>query len=404
MPLSEKRLHEYRNPDNDPRGPWESKPWKAGTGQSGTRYRIVSPTGKIFDEEWLGSEQTYKQLLAQGIIYFPKGGDGLPRKKYYLSERQTEGQPAHNFWVHKEYGSNQEASSELENLFGEANVYSNPKPSRLITAISKMTTSKSNAMLDFFAGSGTTGHAVINLNREDGGRRKFILVEMANYFDTVLLPRIQKVMYAPDWKHGRPKRLPTKEEVERTPRLVKVLCLKGYEDALHNLTTEETLKREEPRATAHKERLGPDAYRVCYLVRLPLEASASMLNLSALEHPFDYTIEILTEDGPRVETVDLIETFNFLYGLHVERLETWVNEGDKRTYRVVKGRNRDGKRVLVLWRGIEGLEPVVERAFLEAKLKTEGPFDEMLINGDTATPGFRSLDGLFKRLLEEDER
>jgi hypothetical protein len=119
-----------------------------------------------------------------------------------------------------------------------------------------------------------------------------------------------------------------------------------------------------------------------------------------LEHPFEYTIEVLTEDGPKVETVDLVETFNLLYGLHVERLETWKNDKDKRMYRAVKGRNGNGRRVLVLWRDMKDLDPVVERGFLEGKLKAEGPFDEVLINGDTATPGIKSLDGLFKRLLE----
>jgi len=77
--------------------------------------------------------------------------------------------------------------------------------------------------IDFFAGSGTTGHAVINLNREDGGRRKFILVEMAQYFDTVLLPRIKKVTFTPEWKDGKPKRMATQEEAERSPRIVKVI-------------------------------------------------------------------------------------------------------------------------------------------------------------------------------------
>jgi hypothetical protein len=95
-----------------------------------------------------------------------------------------------------------------------------------------------------------------------------------------------------------------------------------------------------------------------------------------------------------------VETFNLLNGLHVERLETWVNDKDARQYRAVKGRNRDGQRVLVLWRDMKGLDPATERRFLEGKLKSEGPFDEVLINGDTATPGIKSLDGLFKRLLE----
>jgi len=90
-------------------------------------------------------------------------------------------------------------------------------------------------MLDYFAGSGTTTHAVINLNREDGVRRKFILVEMGEYFDTVLLPRIKKVTFSPEWKDGKPKRMATAEEAERSPRIVKYLRLESYEDALNNL-------------------------------------------------------------------------------------------------------------------------------------------------------------------------
>ncbi len=128
-----------------------------------------------------------------------------------------------------------------------------------------------------------------------------------------------------------------------------------------------------------------------------------MLNLAELEHPLNYKIEVLTEDGPRVQTVDLVETFNWLYGLHVQRLETWRNPNDERKCRVVKARSRDDRRVLVLWRDMADLDPVVERKFLEAKLKEEGPFDDMLINVDTATPWVRSLDALFKQLMEEGE-
>jgi adenine-specific DNA-methyltransferase len=89
--------------------------------------------------------------------------------------------------------------------------------------------------LDFFAGSGTTGHAVINLNRADGGRRRFILVEMADYFHTVLLPRIKKVTYTPEWKDGKPRRVATTEETERSPRIIKYIRLESYEDALDNI-------------------------------------------------------------------------------------------------------------------------------------------------------------------------
>lgn len=267
-------------------------------------------------------------------------------------------------------------------------------------------------ILDYFAGTGTTGHAVINLNRRDGGQRKFVLVEVADYFDTVLVPRLKKIVFAPEWKDGTPARLPTKEEAKRTPRLVKILRLEGYEDALHNTFSDEAIERLAEREKAYRDAVGDEEYRIRYLVKLPLEASDSMLKLVKLEHPFNYTLEVLTGYGPRTEPVDLVETFNWLYGLRVHRLLTWVNRKDKagqekggRSYRAVVASDRDEKkRVLVVWRDMTGLDPSVERPFLEAQAKEIGPFEEQWINGDTAAKDFASLDGLFKRLMEEGER
>jgi adenine-specific DNA-methyltransferase len=121
---------------------------------------------------------------------------------------------------------------------------------------------------------------------------------------------------------------------------------------------------------------------------------------------------VLTDNGPKTETVDLVETFNWLHGLRVHRLLTWVNEKDKagkekdgRSCRAVVASDREGKkRILVVWRDMTDLDPKVERPFLEAKTKELGPFEEQWINGDTAANGFASLDGLFKRLMEEGER
>jgi len=283
-------------------------------------------------------------------------------------------------------------------------VFKNAKPVELLERLVSFTSEDGDWVVDFVAGSGTTAHAVMMVNSQEATRRRFLIVDMAAHFDSVALPRIQKVMFALEWKDGKPVRMATKQEAERTPRLVKVLRLEGYEDALHNLVSDETLEREIPRAKAFKEKVGGDAYRLTYMARLPLEASASMLNLAKMEHPFAYTIEILGEDGPRPESVDLVETFNFLYGLHVQRIETWRDDTGRREYRAVKAKNAAGRRVLVLWRDMEKLDPAVERKFLEARLKKDGPFDEAWINGDTATPGVQSLDGLFKRLLEEEER
>ncbi len=178
LPLSDNRQGEYTNPDQDPKGPWSSKPWKAGSGQSGSRYKITTPTGKVYDGEWMGAESTFNQMLAEGKIIFPNAGDGFPRKKFYLSERMDEGQSAHNFWNHKEFGSNQEASAELAEIFNGKNVFDNPKPIRLLKSILKLSSSKDDLVLDFFGGSGSTANAVLELNKEDGQHRKFILVQL----------------------------------------------------------------------------------------------------------------------------------------------------------------------------------------------------------------------------------
>lgn len=318
-------------------------------------------------------------------------------------------------WDKSEYSAAEYGTNLLSNIFGETHKFTFPKSLHAVAdclRVANLRSELDGSVLDFFAGSGTTGHAVINLNREDGGRRKFILVEMADYFDTVLVPRIKKVMFTPEWKDGKPKRLPTKEEAERTPRLVKVLRLESYEDALHNTFSDKAVERLAEREKAHRDAVGEDGYRLRYLVKLPVDASDSMLNLAKLEHPFGYTLEVLTDHGPKTETVDLVETFNWLYGLRVHRLLTWANEKDKagkgkdgRSYRAVVASDREGKkRILVVWRDMSGLDPKVERPFLEAKTKELGTFEEQWINGDTAAKGFASLDGLFKRLMEEGER
>jgi adenine-specific DNA-methyltransferase len=174
----------FTNPDNDPNGPWASKPWKVGSNQSGSKYTIVTPTGKVINDEWMGEEATYKKFLAAGRIYFPKGGDGMPRKKYYQFEREEEGQCATNWWPHEQFGNNQEANNQMTELFGVKNIFSNPKPVQLIRAMIKIANANANDIcMDFFSGSATTAHAVMQLNAEDGGRRKFIMVQLPEETD-----------------------------------------------------------------------------------------------------------------------------------------------------------------------------------------------------------------------------
>ena len=170
---------EFSNPDNDPNGPWASKPWKTGSDQGGSRYIITSPTGLVFDEEWMGDKNTYEEYVKTGRIYFPKGGDGFPRKKYYQFEREAEGQCATNWWTHELFGHNQGANNLLTSIFGRKNIFSNPKPVELLIGLLRIGNIKSNdIVLDFFSGSCSTAHAVMQLNAEDGGNRKFIMVQL----------------------------------------------------------------------------------------------------------------------------------------------------------------------------------------------------------------------------------
>jgi adenine-specific DNA-methyltransferase len=279
------------------------------------------------------------------------------------------------------------------------------KPPRLIQRVLEIATPKEDAsvVLDFFGGSATTADAVIRQNRSDGARRRFVVVEMGSHFDGIIFQRVQRCMAFPEWRELKPTRRPTNDEVKRTPRLVKVLRLESYEDALHNLATDATLAASEAKAAAFQGALGAESYRLHYLARLPLEASASMLQTARLDHPFRYTLEILTDDGAEAHTVDLVETFNWLLGLDVQRVRRWQHE--QRDYLAVLGRDRANKRVLVVWRDTADLDPKAERAFLEkqvAALTKDAPFDRMLINGDSATPGFESLDALFKQLMEAE--
>lgn len=246
--------------------------------------------------------------------------------------------------------------------------------------------------LDYFAGSGTTGHAVINLNREDGGRRKFILVEMGEYFDTVLLPRIKKVTFTPEWKDGKPKRMATQEEFERGPRIVKVIRLESYEDSLNNITFDEESGQK-------ALDLFGDEYLLRYMLRWESKKSETFLDVEQLQSPFSYKLRIHRDGETQEKPVDLPETFAYLIGLDVEQRQV-LYDGDRR-YLIHRGTTRDGRRVVVIWRETQGwTQADYERdaAFVAEHKLVEGA-DEVFINGDSYILGTRSLDGLFKARL-----
>ena len=322
--------------------------------------------------------------------------------------RMPTGKKPKTIWSDSKFSGTTYGTKLLIDILGKHD-FSYPKSVHLVAECLRYWAGQGASVLDYFAGSGTTGHAVINLNREDGGQRKFILVEMGEYFDTVLVPRIAKVMFAPEWRNGKPKRMVSEEEAQRTPRIVKIIRLESYDDALHNMVSPTALERAAAYEAPYKALEGEGAFRLKYWITLPLEQSETMLRALDLRRPFDYSLEILTDDGPQRKPVDLVETFNYLYGLRVRRYKTWRNPDDnEREYRVVKARDREGRRrILVIWRDMEGLDIEKDRAFLERKMRemqdAGETWDEILINGDTPTPGIASLDPLFKELMMTGE-
>jgi adenine-specific DNA-methyltransferase len=281
---------------------------------------------------------------------------------------------------------------------------------------------------------------VINLNREDGGRRKFILVEMADYFDTVLLPRLKKVIFTPEWKEGKPKRMATDEEAKRSPRILKVIRLESYEDALNNLTFDE--------ASGQKmlECFG-DEYLLRYMLVWETRHSETLLNVEKLAAPFCYKLKIHRDGETQERTVDLPETFNYLLGLEVHTKRVYsvdaggtpafpaaaqtpaggtpafpaaaqtpagktpdnasgsagVSPATRLTYYLIyRGKLPNGRTAVVHLARHSGLDATTTSSS-EAKLVTEQGWtqdaDEVYVNGDSSIPNAQSLDDIFKRRL-----
>ena len=180
----------YSNPDNDPRGPWKAIPLYAQGESKNGRYPVVSPlTGKTHfpppDSHWRYAKDVTEQLLSDGRIYFGADGLGLPNSKKYLSEI-TSGVKAKSLWRHSEVGSNDSAKRELRSLYDNNHApFDFPKPSRLVERMLSLSTKPNDdsVILDFFSGSATTAHAVMALNAEDGGNRRFIMVQLPETCD-----------------------------------------------------------------------------------------------------------------------------------------------------------------------------------------------------------------------------
>ena len=187
LPRNEEIPSGYSNPDNDPRGPWTSVILSAKSGSASLLYEIKTPSGKKCvppnGRYWSCSKDTFEKWNKDNRIWFGKNGDGVPRKKTFLSEVQSGLRP-NTILFQNEVGNNQEAKQELKVLFDEISVFDSPKPVRLLKTLLQISNiDKNSLVLDFFSGSATTAHAVMQLNAEDGGKRKFIMVQLPEVCD-----------------------------------------------------------------------------------------------------------------------------------------------------------------------------------------------------------------------------
>jgi len=178
---SEEQLAKFKNPDNDRRGPWKAENLSAGRFYAAGQFEIVGPTGKKFlpppGRFWRCNEAQFKDWLSEGRITFGKAGSGRPMLKNYRDEL-SQGLTPTTWWKHEDFATAKDASIELKAIFGGQATFATPKPVRLMERILQIATNPGDIVLDSFAGSGTTGHAVLELNKADGGNRRFILVEM----------------------------------------------------------------------------------------------------------------------------------------------------------------------------------------------------------------------------------
>lgn len=198
LPRTEEMNARYKNIDNDPRGPWKPGDCSVKTYSSNYDFPITTPSGRIVNPPqgrcWRFSKDIYVQLLNENRIWFGNNGDNVPSLKRFLSEVK-QGTTSMTIWKYTEVGHNQDAKQEIKDIFSDSKFpFDTPKPTRLIDRILQIASEKSSIILDSFAGSGTTAHAVLNLNKKDGGNRKFILVEMEDYAETITAERVKRVI------------------------------------------------------------------------------------------------------------------------------------------------------------------------------------------------------------------
>ena len=338
-----------------------------------------------FDKRWKAGYAEIKSMYDNHRLGF--NSDGEPYCKHYEGDEDEQHVP---FWTYipEELSSTAEnGKNDLSSIIPNHG-FDTVKPKELLTFFLNAITKTNDYVLDYFAGSGTTAHAVITMNQEDEGNRKYLLVEMGEHFDKLLFPRIEKVIYSEDWKDGKP--------VSRKgiSQCFKYLRLEQYEDTLNNLQPKQkTLDFAGDKGDFN------ETYLLSYM--LDTETKGDLFNLEWFAHPFSMTLKT-TKDNELVDTpVDMVETFNYLIGLNVETMR-WPKDG----YCVVEGITHiRNERTLVIWRDCEKVSNEALNEFFrkQAYSTTDSEFDKIYVNGDNTLPNIKTDEEHWKVVLIEEE-
>jgi len=323
---------------------------------------------------WRCKNETMQDLLKKGDILFGLDETTQPQRKYYLDEFKTENYPSIIY-----FGG--DASTELSHLGLE---FPTAKPLVVSEQIIAPITSSNDIIIDYFAGSGTLAHLLVNLNRFDQGQRRYILVDYENHLESIAKKRIQKVVFSKEWKNGNPLNM------DGVSHCFKYHVIEQFEDALNNI------EFRSPEGGIQKSLDRFQDYFLTYILEYETRDSPTRLSTDKFKTPFNYRIKTLSAGEEREELVDLVETFNYFLGLRVNKIRAH-RDGD-RIYRTVFG-ERDHEQVAVIWRDTPGLDLERDKHFIENTILVGSTPDTIFVNGDSYVRNARPIEPEFRRLM-----
>lgn len=307
--------------------------------------------------------------------------------KVEIKDRIKDGKRPKSVWVGPQYDASSHGTKHLKKIF-ENPKFSYPKSINSVIEAINLVTDDESIVLDIFAGSGTTAEAVMRKN-ENTQNLKFILGEQNEYIYNTIIPRIKKIAYTFDWKEGKPK----DSSMNGLGVFFKYQRLEQYEEALENISF-----------TAHEDALQKalafDQYIPKYFLEFETKGSQTLVNTAAMQDPWNYKLKVwdgFTYDNE--QAVDLVETFNYLIGLHLQKCITKEINGKK--YQFIVGRNNANKQIAVVWRSVKDWKLEDYKADAEA-LKIElaaFTYDLLYINDQAHFEGYQPIEEVFKNKM-----